>query len=48
MNNGNVKHSKKIKVKLLYDFLWNKFVQTFQQAIKRLLNIPAVLGTDLN
>ena len=33
---------KKIKVKLLYDFLWNKFVQKFPQTIKQLLNIPTV------
>ena len=33
---------KKIKVKLLYDFQWNKFVRKFSQTIKRLLNIPTV------
>ena len=42
MNNGNEKHPKKVKVKLLYDFLWNKFVQKFPQTIKRLLNISTV------
>ena len=42
MNNGNEKHPKKVKVKLLYDFLWNKFVQKFPQTIKRLLNIATV------
>ena len=34
--------SKKIKEKLLYDFLWNKFEQKLPQTIKRLLNIPTV------
>ena len=44
MNNTN----KKIKVKLWYDLLWNKFVQKFLQTIQQLLNIPLSLGTDLN
>ena len=42
MNNGNEKHPKNIKVKLLYDFPWNKFVQKFSQTIKGLLIIPSV------
>ena len=33
---------KKIKLKLLYHLLWNKFVRKFPQTIKRLLNIPTV------
>ena len=32
---------KKLKVKLLYDLLWNKFVQKFPQT-KQLLNTPTV------
>ena len=42
MNNDNKNHQKKIKVKLQYDLLCNKFVQKFPQTIKRLLNIPTV------
>ena len=30
---------KKIKVKLRYELLWNKFGQAFAQLIQRLLNI---------
>ena len=41
-NNGNEKHSKKIKVKILHIFLWNKFVQKLLQTVKRLLNISTV------
>ena len=34
--------SKKIKEKLLYDFIGNKSEQKLPQTIKRLLNIPTV------
>ena len=40
--NHAMKNTRKNKVKLRYDLLWNKLVQTFAQTIQRLLNVPAV------
>ena len=45
---NNPPPSKRIKVKLRCDLLWNKFLQTFAQTIQRLLNIATVTCTDLN
>ena len=43
INHGKEKQpTKKIKVKLQYDLLWNKFVQAFPQIILGLLNIPTL------